>query len=361
MLIGGLECRFPHLPLRDICAASSYSRSQIYKWLQEVQDRKRREPEHYREEVIENAVVVIGDFPHFGGKKGQAFMLYHGLGLIGQKAYDTLKKQVNRILRQEVSGRKDLPVVQGTYEHVRPERIGQIWAEDFTEIVLDGTALKLALLIDVFSQYILGWALSQRATEALVARPVYQALAANDGKGPEKFMLRDNGKQYASDGHGALLAAHEVIERNIPAFSPQYNGAIECGGKEFKNIFYNVWERRERKGTDKEKNILERAKSAAAETVHLLNKEIPRPALRGVTPADVQQGRAEIRKAEIERYRQEELARTECPPPTRPFWETLKKGVKADLMSTKELLIKLAFFGMRPLRRIAQLNRVGVG
>jgi len=343
--------------MRDIFAASNYSRSQLYKWLQDIQERKRREPEQLREEVVENAATVISAFPHFGGKKGQAFMLYHGLGFVGQKAYDSIKKHVNRVLRQVVSGRKDIPAGKEKYEHIRPEGIGQIWAEDFTEIVIDGAALKLAILIDVFSQYILGWALALRATENLVAKPVRQALAANGGKAPEMFLLRDNGRQYASEGHGRLLAAHEIIERNTPAFTPQYNGAVECGGKEYKNVFYNVWERRQRNGTDKEKSLLERAELAAAETVQLLNHEIPRPAHGGVTPASVHQGQQEVMQAQIEEYRQEELARAEPPPLSRPYWDILKDGVKADLMSTKELLTKLAFFGMRPLRRVAQLNR----
>lgn len=174
-------------------------------------------------------------------------MLYHEFGYIGQKAYDSLKKQVYRVLRQEVFCRKDLPASRGKYEHISPERIGQIWAEDFTEIVLDGTSFKLALLIDVFSQYILGWALARRATESLVAIPVRQALAANGGSPPELFLLQDNGRQYVSDDHCRLLEAHEIVGRHVPAYTPQYNGAVECGGKEFKNAFYNVWERRERR------------------------------------------------------------------------------------------------------------------
>jgi hypothetical protein len=35
----------------------------------------------------------------------------------------------------------------------------------------------------------------------------------------------------------------------------------------------------------------------------------------------------------------------------------IKDGVQAELMSTRELLTKLAFFEMRPLRRVAKLNQ----
>lgn len=358
MVVDNLQSRFPHLPLREIYTASSHSRSQLYEWRRSSEtERKARQPKALAELVIENAANVIAAYPHFAGSKGQAFMLYHGLGFIGQKAYDGIKRQVRRVLGQEVSKRQDLPAGAGKYEHIRPAGIGQIWAEDFTEIVLDGISLKYALLIDVFSQYILGWALARRATESLVAIPVLQALEAGNGKPPELFLLQDNGRQYVSEGHSRLLDAHEIVGRHIPGYTPQYNGAVECGGKEFKNVFYNVWERREREATDKEKNFDDRARLAAAETVHLLNEVIPRPALAGVTPGDVQHGLQAQRQEQIKRYREQETARGMPPPLSRPFWEVLKNGVKADVMSTKELLIKLAFFGMRPLRRVAQLNR----
>jgi len=256
-MIDSLQARLPLLSLQEILAACAHhSRSRLYEWRQgAVRERKERELKSLDEKVIENAAAVIGTYPYMGGGKGQAFMLYHGLGFIGTKAYDRLKKQVHRVLRQEISTRDDLSDgARESYDHIRPERIGQIWAEDFTEIVIEGVCLKVALLIDVFSQYILGWALSPRATDSLVAVPVIQALGENGGKPPELFLLQDNGKQYVSESHGRLLDAHEIIGRHIPAFRPQYNGAVECGGKEFKNLFYNVWEQRQEKFRIKKKN-----------------------------------------------------------------------------------------------------------
>lgn len=357
-MIKSLQSRFPYLSLRQIYTDCIHSSSQLYKWRRDVLlDRKVRDPKSLEEQVIENAAELIATYPHFGGVKGQAYMLYHGLGLIGQKAYGSIKKNIKRVLCQEVSQRKDLPAGSAAYEHIRPEEIGQIWAEDFTEIRLDGISFKLALLIDVFSQYILGWALARRATASLVAIPVIHALAANGNKPPEKFLLEDNGTQYVSESHACLLDAHQIVARHVPAYTPQYNGAVECGGKEFKNVFYNVWERQNRTEADKEKTLDARAQLAATQCVHLLNEAIPRPALGGVTPADVQHGRKTQRQAQINQYHQEQEAKGPPPPLSRPFWDVLKGGVKADLMSSKELLTKLAFFGMRPLRQVAKLNR----
>jgi transposase InsO family protein len=356
-MIGQLQERFPRLAIAEIFRAATHSRSQLYQWCGGVSERKPRQPKVLAEEVITAATGVIIMFPHFAGGKGQAYLLYHQLGLIGQRAFDGLKKMVRRILCQEASGRPDRPGGREPYVHIRPQNVGQIWAEDFTEVVVDGETFKIALLIDVYSHYILGWALARRATESLVARPVLQALEVSAGKPPELFLLEDNGRQYTSEDHQRLLTSHEIVSRHVPPYTPQYNGAVECGGKEFKNVFYTQWEAQTATAADKEKNLLEEAEQVAAVTVRLLNEVIPRPALGGVTPADVQLGDKVRRRQEIERYRQQELAKPEPPSLSRPIWEVVKQGVKAETMSTKELLTKLAFFGMRPLRRVAQLNR----
>ncbi len=131
--------------------------------------------------------------------------------------------------------------------------------------------------------------------------------------------------------------------------------------RQFKSVFYNVWEYRTRKGADEEKNLLERVRAAVAETVRLMNEVIPRPCLGGVTPADVHYGRAEEKQKEIREYREKEKARRDVPPWKRSYWQVLKSGVSADAMSDGELLTKLAFFCRKPLRRIAKRNRESVG
>ena len=355
-MVDFLKSRFHDLSLRRIYSACCHSRSQLYKWQEATLDRKERSPKVLDEELVENTARVIGDFPHFGGVKGQAYLLYHGIGFIGQKAYDGIKKKVGNVLIQEVS-RRDLPRTSNAYEHIRPEGIGEIWAEDFTHLVVDHVRFKVAILIDVFNQYILGWSVSRRATEGLVAIPIRQALRNNGGNPPAKFLLEDNGTQYVSEGHQQLLKAHEIVSRNIPACTPQYNGSVECGGKELKNLFYNVWERLERNSTDKEKTLDERVHLALGETVHLSNFQVPRPALGGVTPADVHLGLQEQRQKEIEQYREEQVVKKTSKPLSRPIWDVIKQGVQAELMSTKEVVTKLAFFGMRPLRRIAKINQ----
>jgi transposase InsO family protein len=338
-----------------------HARSQLYCWREGEQlERKERERKFVAEATVANAAALVVRFPHFGGRKGQAFMLYHELGYVGMRAYDRIRWNVKRVLGQAVSERKLLPGRE-FYEHVRAEKVGEIWAEDFTEVTVEGSTFKAAVLLDIYDTFYLGSAVACRATAALVRRPVDQALEKTGGKGPEKFLLSDNGSQYISEAHERLLTSAEIVQRRIPACVPQYNGCVEGGMRELKSVFYNVWERRVREGTDEGKDLLERVQAALGETIRLMNEEIPRPSLGGVTPADVHSGRREVKCQEIEVYREQESSRRDVPPWTRSYWEVLKSAVNVAQMTSAELLTKLAFFCSSPLRRIARRNREWAG
>jgi transposase InsO family protein len=353
------QCR--RLSKERIVSQSCFSRSQLYRWLKGEQlERKQRARKVLPEQTVENAACVIGMFPHFSGRKGQDYLLYHELGLIGEKAYEGIKRSVRQLFLEEV-GRRELFGEKAFYEHIRPQAVGEIWAEDFTELVVEGATFRVALLQDVFDQYYLGRAVAQRATASLVGRPVDQALVAEGGRVPKRFLLSDNGSQYISEQHGELLTSQQIVQRRIPACVPQYNGWIECGMRQFKSVFYNVWERRKREAADEEKSLLERVEAAVAETTDLLNDAIPRPCLGGVTPADVHFGRQEAEQARVQQYQEAEKARCDVAPWQRSYREILKSGLGLLKMTSGELLTKLAFFGRKPLRRIAQRNRESVG
>jgi len=340
-----------------VMSLTRFSRSQLYRWQRGKQlERKARERKVVPEATVEHAAAVVVRFPHFGGRKGQAYMLYHELGYVGMRAYDRIKQNVKRLLGQEVSRRELFPGRE-FYEHVRAEKVGEIWAEDFTDVTVEGKTFKVALLLDTYDTYYLGSAVDCRATAELVGRPVDQALEHTGGNGPEKFLLSDNGSQYISETHGRLLTSAEIVQRRIPACVPQYNGCVEGGMRELKSVFYNVWERRVRESADEGKSPLDRVEAALSETVRLMNEGIPRPSLGGVTPADVHNGNQEAKRREIQAYRRREFSRRDVPPWTRSYWEVLKSAVNAGQMTPGELLTKLAFFCPMPLRRIARRNR----
>lgn len=357
MKIKELNTDCSYLNKNIIIEQSNFSQSQLNKWKNGLQlDRKKREPKLIPEKTVENTVEVVVGYPQFSGRKGQDFMLYHQLGYIGEKKYDNVKKDMRRLFMQEIS-RRNLYPERSFYEHICPEKVGEIWAEDFTDLIVEGHKFKLALLLDVYDHYYLGAAVAQRATAAFVNQPVDQALTSTGHKGPTRFLLSDNGSQYISEDHCKLLTSREIIQRRIPACVPQYNGSAEGGMRNFKSVFYNVWVTLKKEEAAKEKSLLDQVQTAVKKTLSMVNDVIPRPCLGGVTPADVHFGRKEQRLKEIQEYREIEENRRDVPPWKNKYWNILKSGLNLEQLSDSEVLTKTAFFCRMPLRRIAKRNQ----
>jgi transposase InsO family protein len=310
--------------------------------------------------VVKNALDVIWKYPHFGGPKGQSYMIYYQLGYIPQHLYKSIKKVVKRLISQEVSNRKLLPE-RMYYDHQRAETPGEIWAEDFTVLRVFGKKFYVALVIDVALPHYLGATASLRADDKMVQAPVDQALKLTDGKGPRRFLISDNGPQYVSTRHGDFLGKHEIIHKRIPSCQPEYNGSIECGIKEFKNVLYNVWANLKVSDAAKlnEKELLVYVQLAINETRRRMNEEIPRPGLKGVTPADVLMGIAEERREINRKYLEMEQGKKEVIEPwNRKDWAMVKKHLfnLNRNISNLELMTKFCFFLKQPLRKLANLE-----
>lgn len=349
-----------HLKRCQIIEEANYSKSQFYAWLSGICERKKRPQKAVPMEAAEAAVEVIKEYPHFSAPKGQGYMIYHRLGYIPQHVYKMLKERVRRLLFQEVQRRALLPE-RGSYEHERPEGPGEIWAEDFTRIGVYGQIFYIGLLIDTASTYYLGTSASKRADDNLVEVPVIKALEVNGNCGPKRFLLSDNGSQYVSSEHGQLLDKLAIVQKRIPSCTPEYNGSIECGVKEFKNVFYNVFAQRETKEADKGKTLLERVQLAVEEAAWKMNLEIPRPCLKGVTPFDVQKGIDEQKIQLNSQYVEQEQQRKEIKPWTKSTWELVKDVLFKKGLSDLELVTKFCFFLKRPLRKLPNLMPEGVG
>jgi transposase InsO family protein len=355
----------------ELIKASSVSKSQLYIWLKEgVHERKARECKPVSKSVVKDALDVIWKYPHFGGSKGQCYMIYHQLGYVAQHLYKSLKKIIRRLVFQEVSNRNLLPWgnERTSYDHERAEKPGEIWAEDFTVLRVFGIKFYAALLIDVALSHYLGATASLRADEEMVRAPVDQALKLTGGNGPRRFLLSDNGPQYVNTPHGDFLEKHEIIHKRIPSCQPEYNGSIECGIKEFKNVFYNVWATFELEVSEaaklNEKELLMYVQLAIKETLRRMNEEIPRPVLKGVTSADVLKGIAGERREINRKYLEMEQGKKEVIEPwNRKDWGMVKKHLfdSNRTISNLELMTKFCFFLKQPLRKLANLENELLG
>ncbi len=83
------------------------------------------------------------------------------------------------------------------------------WAADTTELLIPGGKLYLAVIVDLFSRYVVGWALSSANDTALTLRALKMALERRQPQ-PGLFHHSDRGSTYASDRYQMELKRHGI-------------------------------------------------------------------------------------------------------------------------------------------------------
>lgn len=91
-----------------------------------------------------------------------------------------------------------------------PEHPNQAWAADITYIRTRAGWMYLAVVLELFSRKVIGWAMSPTMPAALVCRALKMAIAAR--KPPAGLIMHsDRGSQYASDEYQTLLKQHGML------------------------------------------------------------------------------------------------------------------------------------------------------
>ena len=105
----------------------------------------------------------------------------------------------------------NLPVAENILNRqFNPPQPNQAWTSDITYIRTRTGWLYLAVVMDLYSRKIIGWATSSTMLAELVCRALQMAIAQRQ---PSAGLIlhSDRGSQYASDEYQALLKLHSFI------------------------------------------------------------------------------------------------------------------------------------------------------
>lgn len=91
-----------------------------------------------------------------------------------------------------------------------PPEANRVWRTDITYIWTVQGWMYLAVVMNLYSQRIVGWHMDQQMTSALVIRALMMAVNL---RSPPPGLLHhsDRGSQYASDRYQALLKQHQMV------------------------------------------------------------------------------------------------------------------------------------------------------
>lgn len=200
-------------PIRLMCRALAVSAAGYYAW--------RGRPESPRAVANRDLLTAIRRFHHESRQTYGSPRIWRALREQGHRVGE---HRVARLMRQAELQAKTvkkwrvttdsahrLPVaanmLQRQFTVAQPN---QVWAGDITYVwTLEGW-LYLAVLLDLYSRRVIGWAMSQRVTVELTEQALTMALAK---RVPTAGLLHhsDRGSQYAATSYQRLLDEYGLI------------------------------------------------------------------------------------------------------------------------------------------------------
>lgn len=122
-----------------------------------------------------------------------------------------LKVKQKRKYKVTTDSRHNLQVAENVLNRqFAPQGPNQAWATDITYLWTQEGWVYLAVVIDLYSRRVVGWAMDRRMQKALVIRALLMAI--NLRKPPAGLLHHsDRGSQYASHAYQSLLKQHGMI------------------------------------------------------------------------------------------------------------------------------------------------------
>lgn len=199
-------------PIRLMCRALNASAAGYYAWctrpeslrarqnrglLVEIRSIHRESRETYGSPSIWDALVKRG---HRVGENRVARLM---------RAEDIRAKTVKKWKATTDSGHK-LPVAANTLNRqFTIEQPNRVWAGDITYVWTNAGWLYLAVVLDLCSRQVIGWAMGQRLTVDLAEEALTMALWRRK-PGAGLLHHSDRGSQYAATSYQQLLGVHGI-------------------------------------------------------------------------------------------------------------------------------------------------------
>lgn len=213
--------------IRAICASLAVPRSSFYQGAKptatqtgdrQIADRIEALFKHHRRrygyrriaaELSDAGVVCAPD-------RIRRLMRQRGLHALQPKSY----------LPKTSDGRADKPSANLLLDQPLPQKPDQVWAGDITFIPTASGWLYLAVVLDLCTRKIVGWALADNLRAPLVVNALRQALGSRRVL-PNLIFHSDRGSQYASSAFRELLRQTAIRQSMSARANPYHNAWTE--------------------------------------------------------------------------------------------------------------------------------------
>lgn len=196
-----------------MCEVLDVSRSGYYAW--------RRRPRSLRDETNARLIETIRSLHEesrriYGSPRIYAALRRRGIACGRHRVArlmrdEGLRSKTTRRFRSIATKREEMPAAPNRLKRCfTARRPNRVWASDITIVKTAEGWLHLAIVLDLYSRKIVGWATSPTVTQTLALEALQRAFAARKPK-PGLVHHSDRGGQYLSAAYQHLLDARGAI------------------------------------------------------------------------------------------------------------------------------------------------------
>ncbi len=201
--------------LSVMCSTLNVSRSGFYYWLHRREQYSSRQQKQQRlDEHVADAFQV--EKGRSGARRLVHRLVKQGHGYNRKTVAASLKRQglrakAARKFKATTNSKHNLPVAENVLKQdFHAEQPNLKWVGDMTYLWTSEGWLYLAVVIDLYSRKVIGWAMSERMTATLVCDALQMALFRR--KRPTHVIVHsDRGSQYCSHDYQTLLRDNQLI------------------------------------------------------------------------------------------------------------------------------------------------------
>lgn len=199
-------------PLKEVCRLAQMPRSSYYA--------KKRQASRVDPERVKRRAEVLNIHRMTDRSYGSRRMSQE----LRRRGYPVGRYQAAALMRESgIEAHVPKPhryPKSGAASNIAPNRLNRefdvaeanrVWAGDITYLWTQKGWLYLAVVVDLFSRRVVGWAFSTSADTALVSRALRLALVARR-PAPGLLFHSDQGCQYTSKAFGELLSREQIIQ-----------------------------------------------------------------------------------------------------------------------------------------------------
>ena len=201
-----------NFPVTLLCRVLEVSTSGYYRWRKAAPSRRARDDARLKPTI---AAIYAESRQTYGSPRVHAEIVEQGLDA-GRHRIARLMREMGlsaaptkrfRVTTNSRHGRGYAPdLVKRDFEPTEPNRL---WVSDITYVWTDDGWAYLAVVLDLFSRRVVGWAIDDNMRDELVLDALDRALELRD-TGEDLVHHSDRGGQYASKDFRARLDGHGI-------------------------------------------------------------------------------------------------------------------------------------------------------